>query len=172
MSAEMIMKLWKDVRNGLIDEVEKIPDDQMSFRATPDTRSIAELLQHVVESQKILVGEACRENANLARQSFPEHAKEYAPGVREVSDKQGLIDLLRSGMEAAAECVRAHPGLWDAPFTGLDGKPTTKGAFLTFACSHEMYHRGQLTVFERLMDIEPELTVRLKRFFAASGSSD
>jgi uncharacterized damage-inducible protein DinB len=169
MSAEMIMKMWKDVRNGLIDEVEKIPEDQMSFRATPDTRSIAELIQHVVESQKILVGEACREDANLFRQSFAAHAQEYAPGVKEVSDKQGLVDLLRSSMEAADQCVRSNAGLWDAPFTGLDGKPTTKGAFLTFACSHEMYHRGQLTVFERLLNIEPVLTGRLKKLFAQAG---
>ena len=169
MSAEMIMKLWKDVRNGLIEEVEKIPDDQMSFRATPDTRSIAELLQHVVESQKILVGEACREDANLGRQSFPDHAKEYAPGVRDVSDKQGLIELLRSSMEAADECVRSNSGMWDGPINGIDGRPTTKGAFLTFACSHEMYHRGQLTVFERLLNIEPVLTVKLKKFFAQAG---
>src|SRR5687767_15752734 len=98
MSAQTVMKSWKDIRNGLIDEVEKIPDDQMSFRATPDTRSIAELLQHVVETQKIIVGETCRQNSNLLRQSFAAHGREYASGVRDVTDKQGLIELLRNSM--------------------------------------------------------------------------
>ncbi len=45
---------------------------------------------------------------------------------------------------------------------------TTKGAILTFAMSHEMYHRGQLTVYERLLNIEPVLTGKLKKLFAAS----
>jgi uncharacterized damage-inducible protein DinB len=171
MSAQIGMKSWKDVRNGLIDEVEKIPDDQMSFRATPDTRSIAEILQHIVETQKIIVGEACREDSNLRRQSFAAHGQEYAPGVREVTDKQGLIKLLRSSMEAA-ETVLSHADLWEAPMIGLTGQPTTKGAILTFAASHEMYHRGQLTVYERLLNIEPVLTVKLKKLFAASGSAD
>lgn len=169
MSAEIIMKLWKDARNGLIEEVEKIPEDQMSFRATPDTRSVAELLQHIVETQKILVGETSRDDSNLFRQSFADHAKEYAAGVKDVNDKQGLIDLLRSSMAAAETAVQSNAAAWDAPMNGLDGKPTTKGGFLTFACSHEIYHRGQLTVFERLMNIEPVLTGKLKKLFAKAG---
>jgi uncharacterized damage-inducible protein DinB len=32
-----------------------------------------------------------------------------------------------------------------------------------------MYHRGQLTVFERLMNIEPALTEKLKKMFANAG---
>lgn len=169
MSAEMIIKLWKDIRNGLIEEVEKIPDDQMSFRATPETRSIAELLQHIVETQKILVGEACRENGNLLRQTFADHGKEYAAGVRDVSDKQGLIDLLRSSMEASETAIRSNADKWEETVGGLEGKPVPKAGFLTFAVSHEMYHRGQLTVFERLLNIEPVLTVKLKKFFAQAG---
>lgn len=172
MTAQVAIKSWKDIRNGLIEEVEKIPEDQFSFRATPDTRSIAEILQHIVETQKILVGEACREDSNLRRQSFPAHGQEYAPGVRDITDKQGLIELLRSSFEAAETAILSRPELWEAPMNGLTGQPTTKGAILTFASSHEMYHRGQLTVYERLLNIEPVLTGKLKKLFAASGSSD
>ena len=169
MSAQIGMKSWRDVRNGLIEEVEKIPDDQMSFRATPETRTIAEILQHIVETQKILVGETCREDSNLRRQSFVAHGQEYAPGVRDVTDKHGLIELLRSSMETAEGMVLSRADLWDAPMNGLTGQPTTKGAILTFATSHEMYHRGQLTVYERLLNIEPVLTVKLKKLFAQAG---
>ena len=166
MSAQIGMKLWNDVRNGLIEEVDKLPDDQMSFRATPDTRTIAEILQHIVETQKILVGETCREDSNLMRQSLAAHGQEYAPGVRDVTDKQGLIELLRSSMQTAQETILARTDLWDAPMNGLTGQPTTKGAILTFAASHEMYHRGQLTVYQRLLSIEPALTGKLKKLFA------
>lgn len=168
MSAETIIGLWKDTRAGLIQEVEKIPEDQFSFRATPDTRSIAELLQHIIQSQKILVGETCRPDTNLMRQSFVAHAQEYAPGVHEVTDKNGLIELLRSSMDEAETCIAGIADKLDATMTSLNGQPTSKSAFLTFAQSHEMYHRGQLTVFERLLSIEPALTGKLKKLFASA----
>ncbi len=172
MSAETIIALWKVTRSGLIDEVEKIPDDQFSFRATPETRSIAELVQHIIESQKILVAEGCHEAADIRRQTFAAHTQEHAAGVSGVTDKQGLINLLRSAMDDSESCMSALAAKWDEPMMGLDGKQTTRGAFLTFAFSHEMYHRGQLTVFERLLNIEPVLTGRLKKFFAQAGSPD
>lgn len=172
MSVEIIIGMWKDVRNGLISEVEKIPEDQFSFRATPETRSVAEILQHIVETQKILVAESCRDEANIRRQSFADHHKEHAPGVKDITDKQGLIDLLSSSMSAAEECLRAHGDRLGEPMLGLDGRQTTKAAVLTFASSHEMYHRGQLTVYERLLDIEPVLTGRLKKLFAQAGASE
>ncbi len=58
MSADMLVETWKDFRKGLIAEVEQIPEDKFDFRATPETRSIAELLQHIVEVQKMVIGEA------------------------------------------------------------------------------------------------------------------
>lgn len=172
MSAEVIIGMWKDVRNGLIGEVEKIPDDQFSFRATPETRSVAEVLQHIIEVQKILVGETCRDESNLRRQSFTAHTTEYAPEVRNAANKQAIIDELRRSMEVAEPCIRSYAEKWNEPMNSIDGRPSTKGAILTFAVSHEMYHRGQLTVYERLLDIEPALTGKLKKLFAASGSSD
>ena len=169
MSAETIVALWKDARGGLIDEVQKIPEDQFSFRATPDTRSIAEVLQHVISAQKMLVGETCRPDTNLMRQSFAAHTEEYGRGVNEVTDKNGLIELLRSSMDDAETRINSHGDKLDESMIGFNGQPITKSAFLTFALSHEMYHRGQLTVFERLMNIEPALTERFRKFFSRAG---
>ncbi|HEU4639474.1 MAG TPA: DinB family protein [Candidatus Binatia bacterium] len=166
MSIEIIIALWKDTRAGLIQEVDNIPEDQFSFRATPETRSIAELLQHIISAQKILIGETCRADTNFMRQSFAAHAQEYAGGVETVNDKNGLLELLRTSMDEAEACLSAYGDKLDETMTRLDGKPTSKEAFLTFALSHEGYHRGQLTVFERLLSIEPVLTGRTKKLFA------
>ncbi|MEK6304426.1 MAG: DinB family protein [Acidobacteriota bacterium] len=51
----------------------------------------------------------------------------------------------------------------------FDGKMVTKLALLQFSYSHEMYHRGQLTVYQRLLNIEPALTTRLNQVFEARG---
>ena len=168
MSVETLISLWKDARTGLTHEVERIPEDQISFRATPETRCIAEILQHIVQTQKVLVGELCRPDTDLSRQSFAAHYQEYAPGVEKIVDKQGLLELLSASMDEAASKLSAYGEKLDEPMTSFDGRETSKISFLTFVMSHEMYHRGQLTVYERLMNVEPALTVRLKKLFATA----
>ena len=165
MSLDALIENWKEVRAGLVDEAESIPADKFSFQATPDTRSVAALLQHVVEAQKMLIGEVCRADTNLLRQSFAEQIKAYAPEVSGISDKDGLVTLLRNSMdETAAKLLNAGDEL-GREMKRFDGKSITKYAFISFAIAHEMYHRGQLTVYLRLLGIEPVLTRRFRKLF-------
>lgn len=166
MATEPLISLWKDARTGLIHEVERIPADQFSFKATPETRSVAEILQHIVQVQKALVGEICRPDTNLQRQAFPAHIQEYAPGVDRILEKEELLTLLGTSIDEALAKFNEYADKLDENTTRFDGKVTSKLAILTFAMSHEMYHRGQLTVYERLLQVEPALTERLKKFFA------
>lgn len=168
MSVEYIIESWKEVRNGLIDEANQIPADQFSFRPAPDSRSVTQLLQHLVESQKFLVGEACRGDTNLRRQSFAAHIKQYAPGVRDINDKDELLNLLRITMDESANRLCDAADEIKNTMKRFDGKEMTKHAFMSFAIAHEMYHRGQLTVYERLLNIEPALTQRFRKAFGES----
>ena len=167
MSLDRLIQSWSEVRAGLIKEASQISEDKFSFRATPDTRSVAEILQHIIEAQKLLVGESCRPDTNLMRQSFADHIKEYAPEVAAVTDKNGLIELLRASMETAEATIRGcgNDGL-QAPMRRFDRKEVSKFEMLNFAVAHEMYHRGQLTVYERLLGVEPALTQHFKKLFA------
>lgn len=171
MSVDMLVNTWKEFRKGLIAEVIQIPEDQFSFRATPEMRSVAELLQHIVEIQKTLVGEACRADANMGRQSFADHLKEYASDVKSVTDKNGLLELLHSSMEVCEANIRSLGDKLNDSMGGLDGKPTPKLKAVNFAMSHEMYHRGQLTVYERLLNLEPALTKQLAKMMAQSNNA-
>ncbi len=46
---EEFLSQWRDAREGLIKEVERIPEDKLDFRAAAETRSLIELLHHVSE---------------------------------------------------------------------------------------------------------------------------
>jgi uncharacterized damage-inducible protein DinB len=168
VSVENIIESWKEVRNGLIDEANQIPADQFGFQPAPESRSVRQLLQHMVESQKFLVGEACRADTNLMRGSFADNVKAYAPGVREVNDKDALLNLLRTAMDESAEKLRGAADELKNTMKRFDGKEMNKLAFMSFAIAHEMYHRGQLTVYERLLNIEPVLTQRFRKAFGES----
>jgi uncharacterized damage-inducible protein DinB len=166
MSIDRLIESWSEVRAGLIKEVSQVPEGQFSFRATPETRTVAELLQHIVEAQKMLVGEACRAETNLMRQSFADHIKEYAPEVAAVTDKNGLLELLRSSMETSEASIRGCGDGLQQTMQRFDRKEVSKSDFLNFAIAHEMYHRGQLTVYERLLGVEPALTKDFRKLFA------
>ena len=168
MSLDNLIDTWKEVRAGLIDEAQTIPADQFAFKATPDMRPVAGVLQHVVESQKMLTGEVCRADTNLFRQSFADQIKTYAPGVSETDDKDRLIDLLRRSMDETEECLRRAGDELQNEMKRFDGRQIAKHDFLSFAIAHEMYHRGQLTVYLRLLGIEPVLTKRFRKIFGDS----
>ena len=168
MSVDAIIQSWREVRAGLIEEASQIPADKFSFKAADGMRSVAELLQHLVESQKFLVGEACRPDTNLLRKSFAENIRDYAPDVRNASDKEGILKLLGAAMDDTERLLRDNEDEMKNTMKRFDGKEMTKLAFMSFAIAHEMYHRGQLTVYERLLGIEPMLTQKFRKAFGAS----
>jgi uncharacterized damage-inducible protein DinB len=168
MSAETLLALWKNARSGFITEVERIPEDKLTFKPTPETRSAAELIQHVIGAQKFFVGETCRPDTNLMRRPFAEHTKAYGEGVDDVFDKSRLLELMRSSMDDAEKAVTSHADGLNEIMTGLDGRPMPKIAFLMFGMSHEMYHRGQFTVYERLLNVEPALTEMFRKMTAGA----
>ena len=168
MSVENIIESWKEVRAGLIDEASQIPQDKFDFKPAAESRSVRELLQHLIESQKFLVGEACRPDTNLMRASFAENLKTYAPGVRDVNEKDALLDLLRTTMAESAQKLLGAADELRNNMKRFDGKEMSKLGFLSFSIAHEMYHRGQLTVYERLLNIEPALTTKFRKAFGES----
>ncbi|HKE03228.1 MAG TPA: DinB family protein [Blastocatellia bacterium] len=157
---EEFLSQWRDAREGLIKEVERIPEDNLDFRAAAETRSVLELLYHVIESERMLVGEICRDDTDLRRLlTRPPDAE-----VRVVTTKNAIIALLRSSLVASHETVRRFGAeKLEELMSGLDGKQVTKAAMLQFTLAHEMYHRGQLTVYQRLLGIEPALTEQFRQ---------
>jgi len=98
---------------------------------------------------------------DLMAKQFGNIPDEQIPQIKDA----GVLELLKKSMEAAESTISGYNNKLDQGMYRFDGKPTSKNDFLTFAVGHEMYHRGQLTVYERLLNIEPVLTGRLKRLF-------
>jgi uncharacterized damage-inducible protein DinB len=157
---EEFLSQWRDAREGLIKEVERIPEDKLDYRAAAETRSVLELLYHVIESERMLVDEICRDDSDLRRLlTRPPDAE-----VRGMTTKNAIIPLLRSSLATSHEKVqRFGDEKIEQLILGLNGKQVTKAALLQFTLSHEMYHRGQLTVYQRLLGIEPALTEQFRQ---------
>jgi uncharacterized damage-inducible protein DinB len=169
-STDEICEGWQDVRNGLIKEVEAIPADQFGFRAADGTRSVLEILQHIVEAERVLAGETCRDDTNLRRASFPALIAEYAGQAKDADTKDAILKLLRGSLDESLERVREFGDeKLEQSMTRFDGKQLPKRVMLNFIVAHEMYHRGQVTVYQRLLGIEPALTKVFKQLVAGRG---
>jgi uncharacterized damage-inducible protein DinB len=172
MSLEEMLDVWKEVRAGLIAELEQIPTDQFGFQATPESRSVAGIIRHIIETQKFLTGELCRADTDfkrLPKGQIRELVERQAAEARSGGDKEELIGSLRSTMGSAEAALRAfgEEALREKVAQRPDGKTMSKLGYLLFIISHENYHRGQISLYERLMQIEPALTAKMRESLAA-----
>ena len=164
-----ICEAWKEVRNGLIKEIESIPADQFGFRAAEGSRSVLEILQHIVETERVLTGQICSEDTNLARPPL-ELIAEHASQVKAADTRDAIIELLQSSLDESTQRIReCGDERLEQMMTRFDGKQVRKLAMLNFVVAHEMYHRGQVTVYQRLLGVEPALTKFFKQLVAARG---
>lgn len=160
---EETLESWTDTRLGLIDEVLNIPAPKFDFRPTPEVRSVKELVVHILEVAMMMTGELTRADTNFHRLPWPKLLAMHAKEAYKVQTKGELVKLLKSQISRAEKSFLEVGELHMLQFIErFDGKLGTRLAWLQHGITHEMYHRGQLTVYERLMDIEPALTRQIR----------
>jgi uncharacterized damage-inducible protein DinB len=156
---EEAIEAWEDARNGVIAEVQNIPPNRFDFRPTPKVRNVTELVLHIMEVSLMMVGELRREDTDFHRAAFPKLVALYSKPVAGLTGKRQLLAALRStlreGVEAFLEAGEIHMLQLIIRF---DGERGTRLAWFHHGISQEMYHRGQLALYQRLMGITPALT--------------
>lgn len=166
------------MRAGLIAELAQIPAEQFGFQPAPESRSVAGIIRHILEVQEFSTGELCRPDTDFKRVPIRELVERHAAESYSGGDKEELIASLRSSMESAEAVLRAFgeealrekvQGLLRETEQGLDEKTMSKLGILYSYITHEVYHRGQITVYERLMQIEPAATAKVRELLAANG---
>lgn len=168
MSLEELLDFWKEVRAGVIAEFVQIPAEQFGFQPAPESRSVAGIIRHIVEVQKFSTVELCRPDTDFTRVPFRELAERHAAVAHTGGDKEELIGLLRSSMDSVEASLRAF-GEEALTEKVQYGKTMSKLDILYLYVTHEMYHRGQITVYERLLQIEPAATAQVRELLAAQG---
>lgn len=160
------------VRGNTLKIAEEIPEAQYAFRAAPDVRSIGQTLVHIAllsSFQRHIQGQKI---ADLAKVNFPELMQKMGADEATSRSKAEIIALLASegdkfasfleGLSDAflAETVRMPPG----------GEPATKSRFemLLSPKEHEMHHRGQLMMMQRMIGVVPHLTRQMQEHMAAA----
>ena len=152
------LQAWTYAREGVIAEFENIPAKRYGFRPTAESRSVAELAQHIIESGLMGTGELSRPDGDFTRQPYEAFLREYSGDRARPRDKRRLVSLLRATHDEALAKLRDAGALLLQPIRQFNGEPATRLTWLNHAIAHEEYHRGQIALCARLMGIVPALT--------------
>lgn len=160
---EEALEAWEDARLGALEEARNIPSKHWDFRPTPEVRSVRELVVHILEVAMLMTGELTRPDTNLQRAPWPKMLKTYAKPAYEAKTRGDLLKLMRSQLTEGVAAFRDAGELHMLQFIRrFDGEPGTRLAWFHHGIAQEMYHRGQLTTYARLVGVEPALTKKIR----------
>jgi uncharacterized damage-inducible protein DinB len=161
--AKELVESFRTVRRNTLLVAEDIPEDKFGFRAAPECRSVSEMLVHIATSNRFQHQfHAVDHRTTFAGLDFGALLSEFQAEEKRPRSKEEVIDLLRSGGEKFARWMeRLSEEFLAERVTMPEGQtPSSKSRFelLLGAKEHEMHHRGQLMLIERMIGIVPHLT--------------
>jgi uncharacterized damage-inducible protein DinB len=153
---------FRQVRANTIRVAEDIPEDQYGFRAAADTRSIGQLLAHVAVAPGFQLHVHSNWIEDMTKVNFPQLMQTFAAEENRPSTKAETIAFLTSEGERFSSYLEGLPdeflGQSVTMPPGADPASRSRIAMLMSAKEHEMHHRGQLMLLQRLIGVTPHLT--------------
>ena len=150
----------RTVRKNTIAIAEDIPEKDYGYRPTLQSRSVAELLVHIASLSRVdrLIHEE-QHVASLEGFDFGQLLKKSETEEKRPRSKSEIVALLLAEGDRWCQWVDGLPELLLAEQVRMPGGTSkTRFEMLLGTKEHEMHHRGQLMVIERLLGIGPHLT--------------
>ena len=170
--AKELAESFRTVRKNTIVIAEEIPEDKFNFRPAPDTRTVAQVLTHLVASQKMPEQiHAIERRTSLEGFDFPGLFQRIMAEEQTPRSKAQIIALLREEGERWAKWLESQSEDFLAERVqfpaGMSPAIKTRFEMLLGSKEHEMHHRGQLMLIERMLGIVPHLTRQMQERMAA-----
>ena len=161
---------FRQVRGNTLLIAEEAPDDKYGFRAAPDCRTIGETLVHIALAPRFQLHIQGNSVNDLKDVNFMELMQSVGAEEKQPRSKSDIVELLKSEGEKFASYLE---GLSDAFLAepvamppGSDPSAKSRLEMLLSPKEHEMHHRGQLMVLQRLIGHTPHLTRRMQEWMA------
>lgn len=170
--AKELAAAFRTVRKNTIQIAEEIPENQYGFCPAPGCRSVAETLVHIAVIPRVQKQVQFEERrTSLVGFDFFGVMGALQAEAAKPRSKAEILDLLRrEGEEFAALLEGAAEAFLGEQVEYPQGMmPPAKSRFemLTGVKEHEMHHRGQLMIAERMLGITPHLTRAMEERIAA-----
>jgi uncharacterized damage-inducible protein DinB len=152
---------FRTVRKNTVQIAEDIPEDKYDFVAAPGAQSVRELLSHIATSPMIQDDmHRVQRVTSLKGYDFPAIVGRAAGEAKKPRSKAQIVALLKTEGESFAKWLESLPATFLAE-TVMDQSgqhARTRFESLMSVKEHEMHHRAQLMLIERILGIVPHLT--------------
>ena len=168
---------FRTVRKNTLTVAQDIPAEQYGFKAAPDTRSVGQLLTHISMISTLHYQiQGVERRTTLVGFDFPSFLQRAAAEEQRKRSKDEIIDLLRRNGDQWASWLDGLTEAFLAEQVTLPAgaSPSSKSRFemILSVKEHEMHHRGQLMLIERMIGIVPHLTLEMQaRLAQMTGSA-
>jgi len=174
-AAKELADSFRTVRKNTLIIARDLPQEKYAFRAAPEARSVGELLAHIALSPNFQYQvHAIERRTTLEGFDFPSLLKRLAAEEKESRSKEQILEMLHSSKEEWAGWMQGLTDDFLAEQVQMPAgtTPSTKTRFemILSVKEHEMHHRGQLMLIERLLGIVPHMTREMQVRLAAAAT--
>jgi len=171
--AKELAASFRTVRKNTLVIANDIGEDHYGFRATPETRTIGQTLVHIAQIPKLQEQvHRIERRTTLEGFDFPGFFGPILAEEQKPRTKAEIITLLQDGGERFAAWLESLSdeflGERVMMRTGMTPPSKTRFEMILGVKEHEMHHRGQLMLLERMIGVEPHLTRDSRAFLATA----
>jgi uncharacterized damage-inducible protein DinB len=160
---EEAVRMWELYREGTIAELANIPEEQWDYRPGEGSRSVRELALHIAASAVGFSNELMSDEPSFMRLRDPETQRAIAASLGDVTTKDKILAMMKERSADTAQKLRENGERLAAAKMPSMGGEQSRLSGLWFAAAHEMYHRGQVTVYARSLGLVPAMTQRTSK---------
>jgi uncharacterized damage-inducible protein DinB len=134
--------LYTMIKGNLVKAAQKMPEENYSFKPTPDVRSFGQIVGHVADAQYLFC------SAVKGEKKSPDNEK----------TKTSKADLVAALQEAFTYCDAVYNAMTDAVAPDkikFFGNDATKLGVLSFNVAHDNEHYGNIVTYMRLKGLVP-----------------
>jgi len=154
---------FRTVRKNTLAVAKDIPADKYDFRATPDTRTVGETLAHICANTRwVHRAHGVDKKTFITLEDFGKYIGDANAYASSLTGHAAIVKALESDGEAFAAWLGS---LSDATLAEMVGFPAplappqkTRFEMLLGVKEHEMHHRAQLMLIQRMLGVVPHLT--------------
>lgn len=161
--ANEIAASFRTVRNNTIQVAEDIPEDRYDFQAAQGVRTVRQMLIHISMTHNfpLMLHRDRPEMKSLEGLNLLPLIETVMAAEKEPRTKARILQDLRDGGNEFENWVKTlSDDFLGEVITMPGGTPPSRSRFdmLIAVKEHEMHHRGQLMLIERMLGITPHLT--------------
>ena len=146
IKAQMV-KDWERAKSYTVDYLNTMPADKYGFKAVDSIRSFAQQMLHLATGQTFIMAGVSSEKPPFMRGDL-----EKSPGAQ---SKDSVMYFVTASYDFCILAVKNSDVKTWGENKKVFGREATRYGFMAKAFEHQTHHRGQCTIYIRLLGIVP-----------------